>query len=195
MSATAINGVAVANLVTYIAPGFVARTAWRARYPTVDTPAGETLIVSAVMSLPLVALVQALIPGHQQPDQLGYVVALLGGSALLGYGAAQVRGTRSVRELLGRIGYQFDPAGSIYSQTLALMGKDESVVIELQDGRRVWGSPRKGPQHKDDGVEELYLVFPQGLLPDGQWAAVGEGLIVPIDQIVSIALSEDPTKT
>jgi hypothetical protein len=136
-------------LVTYIAPGFVARAAWRARYPAAETPAGETLVVSAVMSLPLVALVQALIPGRQEPEELGYVAALLGVAAVVGYAGAYLRGRRFIRELLALVGYQLDPAGSIYSQTLALMGKDESVVLELQDGRRIWGSPRKGPQHKD----------------------------------------------
>jgi hypothetical protein len=193
LSTIAISGAAVAQLVTYIAPGFIARLAWRLRYPAADSPAGETLIVSVVASLPLVAVVQALLPGAQTPDELEYVVPLLVVSAAAGYGSALVRSTPLVRRLMARAGYRLDPPGTLYSQTLALMSPSGSVIVELKDGRRIWGVPRKGPQHKLDGIGELYLVFPKSLGDDGDWSAVGEGLIVPLDQIVAVALSEEPT--
>ena len=183
---------AVANVVTFIAPGFVALLGYRLRFPGPDRPAGEVLIISAVASLPLVAGISALVPGEQRPTQLGYVSLLLGMSLLLGYVAALVRDSSQVRSLLATAGYRSAPEGSIYAQTLLRMSDEGAVVIELKDGRRVWGCPARGPEHKDDGIAELYLTYPQALGEDGVWCPVGPGLIVPLAEVGSIALSEEP---
>jgi hypothetical protein len=63
-----------------------------------------------------------------------------------------------------------------------------TVVVELKDGRRLWGCPRSGPATKDDGVAELYLTYPQAQTED-----VGSGVIVPLAEVSTITLSEEPT--
>lgn len=149
-------------------------------------------MISVVASLPLVALVNAVIPGRQQVTQIEYVVALLVLALTVGYGLAAARGTRPVERLLARVGYRIQAEGSIYAQTLKHMSAEATVVVELHDGRQIWGCPRSGPQNKDDGVDELYLVYPRARA-DGKWVSVGEGLIVPLPEVSTISLSEEPT--
>jgi hypothetical protein len=184
---------AVGQVVTYVAPGFLARVGYRARYPGSETAPGEVLIISVVASLPLVAGVSALLPGKQRPTELGYVLFLLGAALALGYLAALLRGWKPMRRALGSLGYRIEPEGTIYAQTLKHMSDDAGVLVELKDGRRVWGAPRSGPDSKDDGIAELYLVYPEVMGDDGDWHRAGAGVIVPLAEVNSITLSEEPT--
>jgi hypothetical protein len=188
-----VDADAVGEIATYVAPGFMMFLGYRARYPAPPRPAGEVVVISVVGSLPLVALVAALLPGDQRASQLGYVALLLGVGWLAGYMGAILRGSRRVRSGLLRLGYRIQPEGSIYAQTLNAMSSDGSVVVELKDGRRVWGCPRNGPQCRDDGIAELYLVYPKAEDDAGRWQPVGEGLIVPLSEVSTITLSEEPT--
>lgn len=195
MADVVLDANAVGQVVTYVAPGFLAYLGYRTRYPGADRPAGEVLIISVVISLPLVALVQAALPGAQKPTQLGYVALLLALGGLVGYGASLLRGRRRTKKALAKLGYRLQPEGTIYAQTLKHMSDDAPVTIELKDGRRISGCPTAGPQTKDDGVNELYLTFPEALDDDGAWQSVGgPAVIVPLAEISSIVLSEDPTR-
>ena len=157
-----LNANAVGDVVTYVAPGFLAYTGYRLRYPGAGRAPGEVLIISVVASLPLVALVMALLPGAQKPSQFGYVAILLVFALVVGYLAALARGTGAAKDALGRLGYRMEPEGSIYAQTLRHLPDDAPVLVEFKDGRRITGCPRNGPQHKDDGINELYLGVPAG---------------------------------
>ena len=194
MAGIALDANAVGQVITYVAPGYLAYFGYRLRYPGPDRPAGEVLIISVVISLPLVALVSAVLPGAQKPTQLGYVAVLLAVGLIGGYVAALGRGRPRMKRFLAWLGYRMEPEGSIYSQTLAHMSDEGTVLLEFKDGRRVTGCPRNGPQHKDDGINELYLVYPQALGDDGQPVPInGAGLIVPLSEISNIVLGEDPT--
>lgn len=188
-----LDAAAVGQVVTFVAPGFLVRLGYRIRYPGADQPPGEVLIISVVASLPLVAFVGAVLPGSQKATQLGYVAALLGLGLLVGYVAALVRGKPRTKRALERFDYRLQPEGTIYAQTLRHMSEGGSVVVELKDGRRVWGAPRGGPQTKDDGIAELYLTYPQAQTDDGDWVPVGAGLIVPLAEVSTVSLSEEPT--
>lgn len=194
MADVVLDANAVGQVVTYVAPGFLAQVGYRARYPGPDRPAGQVLIISVVLSLPLVAVVTAMLSGEQRATQVGYVMLLLGAALVLGYGASLLRGLPPTKRLLGTLGYRLEPEGTIYAQTLKHMSPEGAVVIELKDGRRVWGCPRNGPQSKDDGVNELYLVYPEALGDDGKWKTIGApGIIVPLSEVSHIVLSEEPT--
>lgn len=134
-----------------------------------------------------------MLPGAQRPTQLGYVLLLIGLSFVVGYAVALLRGRPVVRKLLAKVDYHLDPEGSIYAQTLKHMSPSGTVLIELKDGRRIWGCPRGGPQTKEDDVEEIYLVFPEAEDDAGEWQAAGAGLIVPLSEVSYVALSEEPT--
>ena len=73
------------------------------------------------------------------------------------------------------------------------MSDSGTVLIELKDGRRYWGCPRSGPQSKDDGVNELYLVYPEAQGEEGNWTPMGPAVIVPLSEVSSVTLSEEPT--
>jgi hypothetical protein len=192
MSDVALTATDVGELISYVAPGYLAQLGYQARYPSTDRPAGEVLIVSVVISLPLVAIANALLGSHNA-IHVGYVAPLLVGSALAGYVAALLRGTGLAKKLLGALGYRYEPEGSIYAQTLKHLKPEGVVVVELKDGRRVSGCPRSGPQTKDDGIAELYLVYPEAEDDEQHWRSAGGGLIVPLAEVSTIALSEDPT--
>jgi len=193
LASVVLDADAVGNVVIYVAPGFLMFLGYRARYPAPSRPAGEVALISVVASLPLVAGVTALLPGEQEATEIGYVAMLLAVGWLLGYLLAWLRGHRQVKELLSRIGYRIQPEGTIYAQTLAEMSMEGTVVVELKDGRRIWGAPRNGPQSRDDGINELYLCYPKAEHEQGEWESVGSGVIVPLREVSSIALSEDPT--
>lgn len=192
MPGAAIDALAVGQIVTYVAPGFFARAGYRAIHPSPDRPAGETVVITVALSLPIVAAVQALMPGAQRPAQLGYAAVLVASALTAGYVVGLVRGTDFGMRRLARLGYRLRPEGTIYAQTLRRMNADASVVVELKDGRRIWGTPSIGPQTKDDGVQELYLTHPRAEA-GAEWKAVGAGIIVPLAEISTITLSEDPT--
>jgi hypothetical protein len=185
---------AVGQVVTYVAPGFLTFLGYRARYPGPDRPAGEVLIISVVISLPLVALLGAVLPGAQHAMQFGYVALLLVSALALGYGASLLRGQHWMKRLLGALGYRLEAEGTIYAQTLKHMSPGGSVLVELKDGRRVWGCPRSGPQSKDDGVNELFLVYPEAQDgAGGDWVPVGPAAIIPLSEVSHVVLSEEPT--
>lgn len=195
MADIALNVNAVGQVITYVAPGYLVYFGYRLRYPGPDRPAGELLIISVAISLPLVALVTAALPGAQKSTQLGYVALLLGLALILGFLTALARGRARVKWALGKLGYRMEPEGSIYAQTLYHMSEEATVLVELKDGRQVSGCPRNGPQHKDDASNELYLVYPEVLGDDGVSQPIpgGGGVIVPLSEVASIVLSEDPT--
>jgi hypothetical protein len=183
----------VAQVITYVAPGFLARLGYRARYPGADAPPGEVLIISVAASLPLVAVVRALWTGTPKPTEVGYVAVLLALGFLIGYALALIRGRPRTKLLLAALDYRLEPEGTIYAQLLRPMSDAGTVLIELKDGRRLWGCPRSGPQYKDDGINELYLAYPQASADGDEWVSAGAGMIVPLSEVSTICLSEDPT--
>lgn len=185
---------AVGEVVTYVAPGFLAIAGYRTRYPRPPRPPGEVVIVSVVLSLPLVTVVQAILAGRQDPTQIGYIALLLATAAGAGYLAAHFRGTPRGKKALATLGYRLQPEGTMYSQLFGRMAEDATVVVELLDGRRVWGCPRSGPESPDDGINELYFTYPK--VPDsaGNWNTAGGGIVVPIAQINTITFTDDPTR-
>jgi len=193
MADIVLNANAVGDVITYVAPGYLAYIGYRLRYPGADRPAGEVLIISVAISLLLVAVAH-LLPIAHKPTDVSYVVILLAGSLMIGYLAAQARGRQRVKDFLGRLGYRMEPESSIFAQTLYHMSDVGTVLVEFKDGRRITGCPRNGPQYKDDGINELYIVYPEGLDDDGNPVSInGAGVIVPLTEVSNIVLSEDPT--
>ena len=51
-----LDATAVGQLITYVAPGYLAYIGYRLRYPGSSRPSGEVLVISVAASLALVAL-------------------------------------------------------------------------------------------------------------------------------------------
>lgn len=130
-------------------------------------------------------------PAATQLVGLAFLLAL---AVSLGYATACVRGSRPGKRLLSKLGYRLQPEGSMYSQTLFHMSDEATVMVELKDGRRVWAYPRRGPYYKDDGINELYLLYPKCEDDHGDWQPVGgPGLIIPLSEVCTVLLFEEPT--
>jgi len=184
----------VGDVVTYVAPGFLAQLGYRMRFPAPERSSGQTLIISVVLSLPLVALADALINGSHASTRLFYVFALTLGSFGLGYLLACARSTHKAKATLGWLQYRSPPEGSIYAQTLKHLPATEPVFIEFKDGRRLYGTPRTGPEFEGDGIHELYLTHPEARIADNEWQPIGAGVIVPLSEVSNIILLMDPTQ-
>ncbi len=189
-----LDAAQVGEVVTYVAPGFLAQLGYRTRFPAPERSAGQTLIISVVLSLPLVAVADALISGAHTATSLSYVLAVTVGSFAVGYVLACLRGRRRVKDALGWLGYRSPPEGSIYAQTLKHLPPEEAVVVEMKDGRRIYGTPRTGPEFEGDGIHELYLTHTEARISDTEWQPAGAGVIVPLDEISNIVLFMDPTE-
>lgn len=190
-----LDAAQVGDVVTYVAPGFLAQLGYRMRFPAPERSSGQTLIISVVLSLPLVALVDAMIDGSHAATRLVYAITLTLGSFVTGYLLACLRSTNEVKTVLGWLQYRSPPEGSIYAQTLKHLPAGEPIEIEMKDGRRIYGTPRTGPEFEGDGIHELYVTHPEARVPGGEWQPAGAGVIVPLDEVSNIVLFMDPTET
>lgn len=185
----------VGNVIAYIAPGSFALWTYRARLPSRDRPAGELLVASTVLSLPFVALAHKLVgEADREPTSLKYVIALLGPAVLVGFFAAVVRSSDGFRNGLGGLGFEQQPEASMWLRTLQYLPEDAWITVNFKDGGALAGVPRSYPGLPEDGVSELFLLYPEWRQPDGEFvAAGGEGVIVRLDEVQTITLEHDPT--
>ena len=197
--AQALTAEQVAQVVTFIAPGFFARVSYTSRFPRREPQQAALLIISVVLSLPLVALTNAVArPLRIDPTKvtsLPYVLLLLGVSMLAGYLTAASRAWRLCRAALAFLGLVYQPEGSLYAQTLLALPPEAVITVEFTDGRKISGTPRIGPGLAGDGIAELYLTHPAWWDPvRAQWAEqdAGGGVIVPLENVHSLTLDRDP---
>jgi len=186
----------VGRVVCYVAPGYLAQWAYRARYPARDRPAGELLIMSIVLSVPFVALAQRLAPDAAgSPTSLSFVAALVVPALVAGFIAAIARPSLGIP--LAALGYGGQPQGSMWQRTLEDLPPDAWATVDLVDGSKVAGLPRTFPGAAADGIREIYLVAPRFAEADGDELAEvlgAEAVIVRLDEVRTVTLSHDATR-
>ena len=200
----------VGTLITYVAPGFLVQLGYRMKFPAPERSAGSVLIVSLVLSLPLVAIADAvttkLLHASDRPLAVGFALALTAGSFVLGYIVATLREATWTRRVLAFFDYWAQPESSIYAQTLSKLDGAAEIEVKTLDGTRLRGVPTIGPLAKDDGIDELHLsnvrtlndqspdpttdddAASDGWSHDENWKSV----IIPLDQVSFVALVKDP---
>lgn len=186
----------VGSVVQYLAPGFFARATYDARFPRAEPSTLNVVVWSVAASLPLVAAGNWLADRasvEHHPTNWAYVGLLLIPAVLVGYLTAAVRSTKRVRGWLGRIGLHHQPDGSLYATTMLGLGNAAVVTLELQDGRVLSGTPRAGPSHAEDDVDEVVLTHP-AWRADHEWVEEGAGaaVLVPLREVKFVSFSEDP---
>jgi hypothetical protein len=197
--ADALTAEQVGQVLTYVAPGYFARSAYTARFPCPDQPHFNVLVTSIATSLPLVAATHGLaglLGLPTRPTHLGYVVLLLGLSMVVGYGIAWLREPQWMRRRLAAIGITSQPEALLTTQVLKALS-DRFVTVNFKDGRKLSGVPKAGPVLPDDGINELYLTYPAWwdeeqedfVETDEDEAAV----LVWIDNVHNITVSENRT--
>lgn len=184
----------VANLLAYLAPGYFAQWAYRLRFPSRAKPAGELILISAVLSVPFVPAAEKISP-DSAPTSLTYACSLIVPAILVGLVAGVVRGADGVRAALSAFGIGQQPEASIWLRTLPELSPDAQVTIDLKDGSKLAGVPRSFPGLPGGGVNELYLVYPKWIEDDGSFESGGAGVIVRLDEVVTITFEEDATQT
>jgi hypothetical protein len=188
----------VGRIVQYVAPGFFARVAYQARFPRDEPSTVNLLLWSVAASLPLVALGGLLADAlgiARSPTSWSYLVILLLPAALSGYAVAALRDRKRVRSLLGKLGLHHQPHGSLYAMTMLDPPAGAGVLVEFEDGRRLWGWPAAGPSSSEDGIEEIVITSPEWWSTvSGEWTGEGAGraILVRLDQVSTITFSWDP---
>lgn len=147
--------------------------------------------------MPLVALgnrVADLLAVDAVPTHWQYVLALLVPALLAGHIAGALRNWSRFRRLLARLGLPHQPDGSLYALSMLTSDRAAVVTLELDDGRKVSGTPRAGPSYAEDDVEELILTHPEWMGADGKWSSEGAGraVLVPLSKIQVITYGTDP---
>jgi hypothetical protein len=197
--ADALTAEQVGQVMTYIAPGYFARSAYTARFPCPDQPHFNILITSVATSLPLVAAAHGLaelLSVPARPTNVGYVSLLLGLSMLVGYCFAAIREPQWVRKRLAAIGITSQPEALLTTQVLKPLN-DRFVTVNFKDGRKLSGVPKAGPVLPEDGIKELYLTYPAWWDEDqNDFVETDEGeaaVLVWIENVHNITVSEDRT--
>lgn len=187
----------VGQVLTYIAPGYFARSAYKARFPTPDPPHFDVLLTSIATSLPLVASAHALaglLHVTGSPTHLKYIALLLGLSMLAGYCFAALREPQWARRWLATVGITSQPEALLTTQVLKPLS-DRFVTVNFKDGRMLSGVPKAGPVLPDDGIKELYLTYPAWWDQEQQEFVENRddetAVLVWIDNIHNITVSED----
>lgn len=190
----------VGTLITYVAPGFLMQLGYRAKFPAPERSAGTVLIISLVLSLPLVAIADAvtkLLHISDRPLAVGFALVVTLGAFAIGYLIALIREATWIRKALAFCDYWSQPESSIYAQTLYKIGGAAQVEVRTIDGQHMRGVPTIAPLAQGDGIEELYLSrvkLPpekegEEWVEDPNWKSV----LLPLSQVSLIALVVDPT--
>jgi hypothetical protein len=190
----------VGHILTYVAPGFFARSAYATRFPQRARDSFDLLIVMVATSLPLVALANAIarqLSISRNPTRLSYVLLLLGTAVAVGYAFALLRGSRRVRAALKKIGYREEPESMLMARTLLCLPRTDSLAtFALSDGRVVSGAPQYGTSDPDAPQREVFLAFPAWYNEaSGNWDARAKhgGVLLNLDNVLTIQVDDDPT--
>jgi len=188
----------VANVLTFVAPGFFALAAYQYEFPRRPRERFEALVVAVATSVPLVALTE-LIRGwldvERDPLGAGYVGLLLGVSLLAGYVAAQLRGRKTARRLLRKLGVRREPEDSPFLRAVrGLSDPDAQVTVTFKDGSILAGTPSFWTSDPDR-PRELFLTYSRWFDPDaGTWTDRRDqgGVLVGLDEVWSIEFDATP---
>jgi hypothetical protein len=187
----------VANILVYVVPGFFARLGYLARFPQRRQETAYALIVSVAASVPLVAIVNEIAEAlglEANPVNAVYCVSLVVVGLCAGYLTAVARGWQPIRDVLGRIGIPFQPEATIYERVLVGTPETLQVTVTFEDGQVVGGYPADGPSFVEAGeVREMFLDQESWWdYEKCEWSEPGNGVIVNLDQVRAVALSERP---
>jgi hypothetical protein len=206
--AEVVGPVDVANLLSYVAPGVVARASYGLVYPQSETGQLRGLVVAVASSLPLVAvlrpLAEALGADPARPYGLGYVAVLLGGSLVAGYIWALLRGARITSAALGRLTHptlraerSIEPQGSVLHRVVDTLPDKPNptwVTVGLMDGRRLRGTARLWSAPLDTRQQLFLQWYKWRNKDDTGWERqnTNGGVVVDLAQMTFVEVHEDP---
>jgi hypothetical protein len=200
VAAPAVTAEEVGQILIYVAPGFFARAAYRYRFPSRRRSDFEALVVSIVLSVPLVALGNAasdLLSVPRDVGELEYVLVVLGLATSIGYLVALTRSTSRVRAWLAAIGMRQAPEHSVSELVFGRLPEDSLIYVNFKDGRALAGNPSSWTFDPEASVRELYVHFPQWWnSEDASWEAADDegGVLMDLTEIHSVQITADPAQ-
>jgi hypothetical protein len=187
----------VANVLTFVAPGFFALGAYRFEFPRRPRERFETLVVSAAASVPLVALTELIrdwLGVNRNPLGPGYVALLLGVSIVSGYGFARLRGSATTRRALRKAGLRQEPEDTPFLRVLrGLSDPEAQATVTFKDGAILSGTPSLFTSDLES-PRELFVTNPRWWVPEiEEWTPRTDGgVLVSLDQVWAIEFNRTP---
>ncbi|HUC90349.1 MAG TPA: hypothetical protein VMR45_06135 [Patescibacteria group bacterium] len=175
----------VANIVTFIAPGYFAMKTYGAIYSKADKDSAQLLILSAVCSLPIVAAYNWIFRlGEVSSTKASYALGLVLFSIFIGLTCATVRRVKAVKKLTQRL-HLPEPDEDFMHMQFAKMAKDEVVMVKLRNDEFFSGTPQSGKTYKPGEPRAYTFSNVAWFDPDKQrWDERDGNLIINLEDIL-----------
>jgi hypothetical protein len=196
--ATAVTPDDVANLITLVAPGFFAYSAYTYRFPQRARSEIPTLVVSVALSLPIVAL-GTWITRHWSDaptaTDLDYAAVLVSLGLASGWLAGLLRDLPLSQRVLSKVGVAHAPDATVLGRVIRNLPTPTLVTVTLKDGTSFSGSPRWATDDPEAEHRELFLtraVWWDDQLSDWPERPAHGGILVDLAEVQAIEVLHTP---
>lgn len=153
----------IANIVTFIAPGYFAITIYAIKYAKTERNIWKLVIESIVWSLPLIALTNYIweqVFGKQPVTTLDkeYTVILLTIAVIAGFLAAWLRQKPPINWIVARLGID-SPHEDFIRIHFETLDPQDPVSVKLKSGAAFSGTPSKGSIYSKDGPRKYCFEY------------------------------------
>lgn len=176
----------VANIITYIAPGYFAVKTYGIIYCKPDKDTAQLVILSVVYSLPLVAAYNWLFHlGKVSTTRSSYALGLVGFSVAIGLVFATVRRFALVRKV-AKFAHLPDPDEDFLRVEFGKLAPDQPVTVKLRDsGSFFSGTPQHWDSYQPGKPRACTFSNVKWFNPKSkQWEGDNNNLIINLDDIV-----------
>jgi hypothetical protein len=192
MDSTVVSLQDVANIVTFIAPGYFAMQVYSLTYAKKDRDFSRLLIESVIYSLPIVTLVnifwEKVLRQHTVSNlNIEYALVILSVAILSGALVTFLRMQWPVRNIAARMGLGSPDEDFVKTQLLRINSKDSkknSVTVTLKSGVVFSGTTDRLSRYDRDGLKYYYFANLAWFTKDtGTWDEREGGIIVERSEI------------
>jgi hypothetical protein len=179
----------VANIITFIVPGYFALQVYATIYTKKPREFPNLLIESVVFSVPLVAIANLIwtdvfdLATIDSPN-VRYIALLIGLSIVAGLLATYLREHWPVKQIAARYGFDSPNEDFIKSQFGRLDPQSNAVTVTLKDGSVFSGTPKRMSRHSHDSRQYYYFTDIARYDKKGDiWQEQPGGVIVERDEV------------
>lgn len=186
----------VANVATFIAPGYVLLQIYAIKYSKPQRAFGRLFVESIVCSLLIVAVANVVweyVLGQAPASALnfGYALLLFAVAGLLGLGLTYLRVHWPIKGIAQSWGFGSPDEDFIKLQFARLKPEHSGVTVTLRDGTVFAGTPDRMSRHSDNSHQYYYFTHISSYNPSsGKWSARPGGIIVERSDILHIETPE-----
>lgn len=153
----------IANIVTFIAPGYFAIMIYSIRYAKTERSIPKLIVESIVWSLPLIAITNSiwldLLNKHiTAPLDRGYTLLLLAIAALAGFAFSWLRVRPPVSWIASRLGVD-SPHEDFVGEHFKNLKPGDAVTVRLKSGPAFSGTPSGGSIYTKTGPRKYCFEY------------------------------------